>query len=72
MRHVFSSSIHPKCRMAETQFESVNLRPPEVGALFVGVISCIKASGFVRTNIEAISDMLKYTKEKPTMQTMKP
>jgi hypothetical protein len=36
------------------------------------VSDCVKASRCRRTNIEAISDMLKYTMEKPTMHTMKP
>ena len=50
----------------------INLRPPEVGALLRGVSDCVKARGCRRTNIEAISDMLKYTREKPTMHTIKP
>ena len=43
-----------------------------MGALLRGVSDYVKAKGCRRTNIEAISDMLKYTREKPTMQMMKP
>jgi len=61
-----------KCSMTETCYENVHLRPPEVGALLRGVSDYVKESGCRRTNMEAISDMLRYTIVKPIMQMMNP
>jgi hypothetical protein len=61
-----------ECGMTQKQCENIHLRPPEVGALSKSMSDRIQESGYGRTHIEAISDILKYTAVTPATQTMKP